>query len=105
MHVGTRSILLALAALFLPHFASGQEIEMSIRNRTSDNMTVFALWENRNGTRARLGDVRPNQTRSFMTDVEGRRVTLAIQVQGGRGRVGGTREDFYAPIRAGQGLE
>ena len=105
MHAGTRSILFALGALFLPHFASAQELELSVRNRTQSNMTVFALWESRNGTRARLGDVRPNQTSNFTIDVEGQRVTLTVQVAGNRTRVGGTREDWYAPIRPGEKLE
>lgn len=108
MHVGTRTVLFAFCALLMPHFAAAQddEVEMDVRNGTSVDMTVFALWEN--GTRARLGDLSGNQARSFTVPVRGDEVTLLVQVQeqGQRGgRTGGDNPDDFAAVRPGDGVE
>ena len=83
-------------------------MEMDIRNRTPETMTVFALWES--GARVRLGNLSPNQTRSFTTAVEGQEVTLAVQtsqggVRGRGARTGGDRPEDFAPVRPGDRLE
>ncbi len=103
MHRGTKLILFALGALLTPHFAAAQDngIEMSIRNRTGESMTVFALWEG--GTRDRLGDIRPNQTRSFTIPLVGEEVTLQVQVQSER--LGGDRPEDFARVRPGDKIE
>ncbi len=103
MHRGTKLVLFALGALLVPHFATAQdnEIEMDIRNRTGESMTVFALWEG--GTRDRLGDIRPNQTRSFTIPFVGEEVTLQVQVE--RERLGGDRPEDFARVRPGDKIE
>ena len=104
MHRGTRFVLFALVALLLlPHFAAAQdqEVEMSVRNRTSHTVTVFALWDR--GTRARLGDLRANQTQTFTVEINGERVTLSVQVAGQRGATAGGPRDF-AEVRAGESI-
>ena len=108
MHLGTRMVLFALCALLMPHFAAAQndEVEMNVRNRTSDDMTVFALWEN--GTRVRLGELTSNQARSFSIPVRGDDVTLLVQVSGVRGRggrTGGDNPEDFAAVRPGDGFE
>ncbi len=106
MHRGTRFVLFALVALLLlPHSAAAQdqEIEMSVRNRTSETMTVFALWDR--GTRARLGDLRANQTRTFTVEISGERVTLSVQVAGQRGASAGSGPGDFAEARAGESIE
>ena len=100
---GTKLVLFALCALSMPHFAAAQdrEVEMSVRNRTTEPMTVFALW--RRGTRNRLGDIRPNQTRSFTIPLVGEEVTLQVQVQSER--LGGDRPEDFARVRPGDKIE
>ncbi len=110
MHIGTRLVPLLLGALLTPHFAAAQdeEVELNILNQTSEALTVFALWEN--GTEGRLGDLAPNQSRSFMVPIRGQEVTLSVQatqfrVQGGRrARTGGDNPEDFAPVRAGDRL-
>ena len=112
MHVGTRLVLFALGALLMPHFAAAQdqEVEMNIRNRTTDAMTVFALWEG--GRRVRLGELGANRTRSFTTPIRGQEVTLAVQTVQAQGRAGltdgnrggGSSEEF-ASVQPGDRLE
>ena len=101
---GTKLVLLALCAPLMPHFAAAQdrEVEMSVRNRTPQPMTVFALWDR--GTRDRLGDLRPNQTRSFTIPIVGEDVTLQVQVGGVR-RIGGDRPEDFARARPGDKIE
>ena len=107
MHIGTRLVPLLLGALLTPHFAAAQdeEVELNILNQTSEALTVFALWES--GTEGRLGDLAPNQSRSFMVPIRGQEVTLSVQltefrVQGGRrARTGGDNPEDFAPVRAG----
>ena len=108
MHVGTRMVLFALCALLMPHFAAAQdaEVEMNVRNGTSDDMTVFALWEN--GSTVRLGDLTANQARSFTVPVRGDDVTLLVQVAGVRGRgarTGGDNPEDFVSVRPGDGFE
>ncbi len=104
MHRGTRFALFALVAVLLPHFAAAQEeVELNIRNRTSEIVTVFALWNG--GTRTRLGDLRANQTNSWTIPVSGERVTLSVQVAGQRGGTGRPDPSDYAEIRAGESIE
>ena len=105
MHRGMMLVLVALGAVLMPHFAAAQdeELELSVRNRTAETMTVFALWDTR--TRARLGDLRPNQTREFTIPKRGDEVTLTVQVQGQRGRSGGNRPEDFARVGPGDQLE
>jgi tetratricopeptide (TPR) repeat protein len=100
-----RFALFALVALLLlPHFAAAQEeVELSVRNRTSDIVTVFALWNG--GTRTRLGELRANQTNSYTIEVNGERVTLSVQVAGQRGATGRPDPSDYAEVRAGEAIE
>ncbi len=120
MHRSTKLVLSALGALLMPHFAVAQEeVEMSVRNRTGESITVYALWDR--GTRDRLGDVSPRRTESFTTEWRGEEVTLQVQVQGGTagavrtdrnerrsrsGRfIGGDREEDFALVQPGDQLE
>ena len=100
---GTKLVLFALGALLMPHFAAAQdrEVEMSVRNRTPQTLTVFALWDR--GTRDRLGDIRGNQTRSFTIPIVGEEVTLQVQV--GASRIGGNRPEDFARARPGDKIE
>jgi tetratricopeptide (TPR) repeat protein len=92
----------------MPHFAAAQdeELEINIRNQTSDQMAVFAVWDS--GTRTRLGDLNAGQRRTFTVPVRGQEVTLAIQmpqVRGRGGRVGGDDPDQFVTVRAGDQIE
>ena len=104
MHRGTKLVLFALGALLMPHLSSAQEVEMSIRNRTGEQLTVFAQWDF-GGTRARLGNLGPNQTRTYTTDIRGEQVTVTVQTPGGRGRIGGGRPEWMADAREGEKIE
>jgi tetratricopeptide (TPR) repeat protein len=108
MHVGTRMVLFALCTLLMPHFAAAQndDVALDVRNGTSDDMTVFALWEN--GTRVRLGELSANQARSFSIPVRGDDVTLLVQVaqvRGRGGRIGGDNPEDFVAVRPGDGFE
>ena len=108
MHLGTRMVLFALCALLMPHFAAAQndEVALNVRNGTSNDMTVFALWEN--GTRVRLGELSANQARSFSIPIRGDDVTLMVQVSEARGRggrTGGENSEDFASVRPGDGFE
>jgi len=104
MHPGTKLVLFALGALLMPHLSSAQEVEMSIRNRTGEQLTVFAQWDF-GGTRDRLGNLGPNQTRTYTTEIRGDQVTVTVQTQGARGRIGGGRPEWMADARAGEKIE
>ena len=108
MHLGTRMVLVALCALLMPHFAAAQndEVSLNVRNGTSNDMTVFALWDN--GTRVRLGELNANQARSFTVPVRGDDVTLLVQVEEVRGRgarAGGDDPADFVAVRPGDGFE
>jgi tetratricopeptide (TPR) repeat protein len=108
MHVGTRRVLFALCALLIPHFAAAQDgdVALDVRNGTSNDMTVFALWDN--GTRVRLGELSANQARNFSIPVRGDDVTLMVQVAEVRGRgnrTGGDDPEDFVSVRPGDGFE
>ena len=107
MHRGKKLVLFALGALLTPHFAAAQdEVEMSVRNRTGDNVTVFAQWGlDGTGSRDRLGTLNGNQTRSYTTEIRGEQVTITLQIQGARGRIGGDRPEWMADVRPGEKIE
>ncbi len=101
MHRGTKLVVFALGSLLMPNFATAQdEVEMSVRNRTGEQLTLFAQWDF-GGTRDRLGDLNPNQTRSYTTEIRGEQVTVTVQVQAGRTRLGGDRPEWMADVRPG----
>ena len=109
MYRNTSLVLFALFALLMPQFVAAQEeVTLNIRNRMSETITVFAVWDT--GTRTRLGDMRANQTRAYEVEVNGVRVTLSVQAAGSRG--GGStsvrqrgRDEDYADVRAGESIE
>lgn len=107
MRVSTRLVIFALGALLVPHFAAAQdeEVGFSVRNRTSEAMTVFALWDS--GTRVRLGDLNANRSGNYTIPVRGQEVTLLVEVQGGRrnDRLGGDDPSDFAAVRAGTEVE
>jgi len=108
MHVGTRLVLVALGVLLIPLSAAAQdeEVEVSVRNQTSNAMQVFAMWEG--GPTLRLGDLNANQTRNFTVDIRGQELTLAVQTQqqGQRAqRVGGDRPESFISVRPGDQVE
>ena len=97
-------VLFALGSLLMPNFAAAQEVEMSIRNRTGEPLTVFAQWDF-GGTRDRLGTLNPNQTRDYTTEIRGEQVTVTVQLQGGRDRIGGDRPEWMVDARPGEKIE
>ncbi len=110
MRVSMRLVLFALGALLVPHFAAAQdgEVELSVRNRTSDAMTVFALWDS--GTRIRLGDLNANRSGNYDIPVRGQEVTLLVQTTevrvGERSeRLGGDNPSDFAAVRGGSRVE
>jgi tetratricopeptide (TPR) repeat protein len=108
MHVGKRLVLVALGVLLIPLSAVAQdeEVEVNVRNQTSNAMQVFAMWEG--GPTLRLGDLNGNQTRNFTVDIRGQELTLAVQTQqqGRRAeRVGGDRPESFVSVRPGDEIE
>jgi len=108
MHVGKRLVLVALGVLLIPLSAVAQdeEVEVNVRNQTSNAMQVFAMWEG--GPTLRLGDLNGNQTRNFTVDIRGQELTLAVQTQqqGQRAeRVGGDRPESFVSVRPGDEIE
>ena len=105
MHVSTRLVLVALGALLMPHFAAAQdeEVELNVRNQTSERMTVFALWQT--GTRTRLGDLDANQTGRFTIPVRGQEVTLGVRTEEVRQVRGGDNPADFASVQAGDRVE
>jgi tetratricopeptide (TPR) repeat protein len=110
MQVRTKLVLFALGALLVPHFAAAQdeEVELSVRNRTSEAMTVFALWDS--GTRVRLGDLNANRSGNYSIPLRGQEVTLLVQptevqVAGRNDRIGGDNPSDFAAVRAGTEVE
>ena len=104
MHRGTRLVLFALGALLMPHFAAAQdeEVEMVVRNRTSEAITVFVWWEG--GARVRLGELDVNATRTFTTPLREAAVWLSLDVLSqGTGRR--DRPESYVPVRSGDRIE
>ena len=108
MNVGKRLVLVALGVLLIPLSAVAQdeEVEVNVRNQTSNAMQVFAMWEG--GPTLRLGDLNGNQTRNFTVDIRGQELTLAVQTQqqGRRAeRVGGDRPESFVSVRPGDEIE
>ena len=108
MHVGTKLVLVALGALLMPHSVAAQdeEVEVSVRNQTSETMVVFAMWAG--GRTIRLGDLNANQTSNFTVDIRGQALTLAVETQQVRGRperVGGDRRESFVSVRPGDQIE
>jgi len=106
MHVGTRLVLVALGALLMPLSAAAQEVEVSVRNQTSYDMGVFAMWAG--GRTLRLGDLNANQSRNFTVDIGGQKLTLAVEAeQGGRRaeRIGGDSPESFVSVRPGDQIE
>ncbi len=85
MYVSKRLILFALgfalSPLLMPRFAAAQDIlEMVVSNGTPRSVTVFAQW--RNGARVRLGELRRDESETYVTPFRGSEVALSIDVLG-----------------------
>ena len=104
MYRGTRLVLFALAALLIPHFAAAQdgEVEIVIRNQTSEAVTAFVWWES--GARVRLGELGARATRTFTTPLRDAAGWLSLDVLSqGTGRR--DRPDSYVPLQPGDRIQ
>lgn len=62
--------------------AGQNEIQVTIRNQNFSDATVWAVW--RAGSRARLGSVTGNSTRTFSTPWRGDVIQFEVDFLGGR---------------------
>ncbi len=108
MHARMTLVLVAFGTLLIPHFAAAQdeEVSVSVSNRTSTMMQVFALWDGRQTIR--LGDLAGNQSRDFDVTIRGQELSLAVRVlaQGQRSeRVGADNPEDFVTVRPGDQIE
>lgn len=79
------------------------DLELVVINRSTDAVTVFALWQG--GTRVRLGELRGGATRTFTTPYRGREFWLSVDVLSSTSSGRGDQPDSMVPVLAGDRLE
>jgi len=79
------------------------EVELVVINRSTDAVTVFALWQG--ATRVRLGELRGGATRTFTTPYRGREFWLSVDVLSSTSSGRGDQPNSMVPVLPGDRLE